>query len=61
MKRRDLEAHLAIYGCLLYRQGGAHSVFVDSSRTKTTAVPRHGEIKKGTVRQICKALGIPEP
>jgi hypothetical protein len=34
---------------------------VEPSQRKITSVPRHREIKEGTVRAICKQLEIPQP
>jgi len=61
MKRIDLERHLRGQGCLLYREGGEHSVWFNPSQRKIASVPRHREIKEGTVRAICKQLEIPQP
>ena len=61
MKRIDLERHLHGQGCLLYREGGEHSVWFNPSQRKIASVPRHREIKEGTVRAICKQLEIPQP
>jgi mRNA interferase HicA len=61
MKLADLERHLRQQGCLLLREGGAHSVWLNPQRRKIASVPRHREIKEGTVRAICKQLEIPRP
>jgi predicted RNA binding protein YcfA (HicA-like mRNA interferase family) len=61
MKLADLERHLRRQGCVFYREGGAHSVWVNPATRKITSVPRHREIKEGTVRAICKQLEIPQP
>jgi mRNA interferase HicA len=61
MKRIDLERHLRGQGCLLYRQGSEHSIWLNPSQRKIASVPRHKEIKAGTVRAICKQLEIPPP
>ncbi|MGC1799349.1 MAG: type II toxin-antitoxin system HicA family toxin [Solirubrobacterales bacterium] len=60
MKRRDLERHLRNHGVELLREGGRHSVWgFDAERS--TAVPRHRELRYGLARKICKDLGIPPP
>lgn len=63
MKRHDLERHLRIHRAELLREGARHSVWAiggaDSDRI--AAVPRHNEIKTGTVRGISKELDIPAP
>lgn len=61
MKLAELERHLRHHGCVLYREGGAHSIWFNPASHKITSVPRHREIKEGTVRAICKQLEIPRP
>jgi len=59
MKLADLGRHLQQYGCVLYREGGSHSIWLNPKNRKIASVPRHREIKEGTVRAICKQLEIP--
>jgi len=54
LERIALERYLRGQGCLLYREGGGHSIWLNPSQ-----LPRHREIKEGTVRAICKQLEIP--
>lgn len=61
MKRRELIRHLVAQGCFLYREGGNHSIYVNSHTNATTAVPRHAEIDRFLARKICRDLGIREP
>jgi len=61
MKLVDLERHLRRHACTFYREGGAQSVWVNHATRKVASVPRHREIKEGTVRVICKQLEIPQP
>jgi len=61
MKLRDLEQHLRRQGCVFFREGGAHTVWLNPSNRKLASVPRHGEIKEATIRSICKQLEIPRP
>ena len=61
MKLAELERHLRQNGCVLHREGGAHSTWLNPTSHKITSVPRHREIKEGTVRAICKQLEIPRP
>jgi len=61
MKRIDLVAHLRKNDCILLREGGGHSIYFNPSNLKTSAVPRHREIKEFTARKICKDLDIPLP
>ena len=44
MKRLDLIRHLEAHGCVLLREGGEHTVYVNRAKAKTSTVPRHREI-----------------
>jgi predicted RNA binding protein YcfA (HicA-like mRNA interferase family) len=61
MKRIDLERHLRNRVVPRYREGGGHAVWLNPSKRKVASIPRHREIKEGTVRAICKQLEIPQP
>ena len=61
MKRVDLLRHLQQHGCVLLREGGRHSVFVNRAAQKVTTVPRHREINDFLARKICRDLEIPQP
>lgn len=61
MKRGDFERHLKKNGCVLLREGGNHSIFVNKGDGRRSAVPRHGELGPGIVRKICDELGIDRP
>lgn len=61
MKLADLNRHLHQKGCVLYREGGAHTIWLHPDRGTIASVPRHREIKEGTVRAICKQLEFPQP
>jgi mRNA interferase HicA len=61
MKLGDLERHLRARGCVFFREGGAHTVWLNPAHRKIASVPRHREIKEGTVHAICKQLEIPRP
>jgi mRNA interferase HicA len=61
MKRTDLLRHLQQHGCVLLREGGKHSVFVNRVTRKVTTVPRHREINDFLARKICRDLEIPQP
>jgi predicted RNA binding protein YcfA (HicA-like mRNA interferase family) len=61
MKRVDLERYLREEGCVPYREGGGHSIGLNPAQRRIASVPRHREIKEGTVRAICKQLQIPQP
>ena len=61
MKRNLLIRYLAEHGCILYREGGRHSVFINTMTARKIALPRHPEINDILVKEICKELGIPYP
>jgi predicted RNA binding protein YcfA (HicA-like mRNA interferase family) len=61
VKRRDLIRHLEVHGCVLLREGGSHSVYVNRAAQKTSTVPRHREVNDFLARKICRDLQIPEP
>jgi mRNA interferase HicA len=61
MKRTDLVRHLARNGCELLREGKKHSVFVNRTKRRSSAVPRHVEIREFLAKKICKDLEIAEP
>ncbi|HEY5913267.1 MAG TPA: type II toxin-antitoxin system HicA family toxin [Verrucomicrobiae bacterium] len=60
MKLADLERHLRLHGCVLKRQGGAHTIWEDPANRTWTAVPRHREVKDHLARRICRQLEIPQ-
>ena len=55
MKRRNLEQHLRKHGCVLERES-KHSIWKNPTFNVISAVPRHAEIPRGTVRAICRDL-----
>lgn len=61
MKRDDLIRHLQQRGCVLHREGGKHSIYINRATGKATAVPRHREINDFLARKICRDLEIVEP
>lgn len=61
MKRRDLIRHLEAHGCEKLREGGDHTMYVNRSARKVSAVPRHREINEFLARRICRDLQVPDP
>lgn len=61
MKRTELVRHVEQHGCLLLREGGSHSVYVNRAARKTSTVPRHREINDYLARKICRDLEVPAP
>ena len=61
MKRDDLLRHLRQFGCVLLREGGKHSVYVNRAAQKSSAIPRHREINDFLAKKICRDLDVKEP
>lgn len=61
MNRKKLERHLTQHNCAFYGRGGEHDKWRRLDLPLGTVIPRHKEIKHGTVKSICKDLGIPSP
>jgi mRNA interferase HicA len=61
MKRRELLKHLQNHGCVLLREGGSHSWWINTEQNRRSAVPRHNEINDKLILKICKDLGVPRP
>lgn len=61
MKRHDLIRHLELHGCVLVREGGNHSQYLNPANGKRSSVPRHNEINDHLAKKICRQLGIPVP
>jgi len=61
MKRRDLIRHLEQQGCVLFREGSSHTVYVNRAAKKTSTIPRHREINDFLARKICRDLEVQEP
>ena len=60
MKRSTLLQHLRRNGCVLKREGGSHSLWMNPVNGAVEAVPRHTEIPNHLARKICRGLGVPE-
>ncbi|TNF43829.1 MAG: type II toxin-antitoxin system HicA family toxin [Bacteroidetes bacterium] len=58
MKRTTLIKHLRRNDCILIREGGNHSWWLNPQKNLRSAVPRHSEIKELLVKKICIDLGI---
>jgi mRNA interferase HicA len=59
MNRREFLRHLREQGCVLVREGGRHSWWLNPAQSKRSSVPRHNEIVDQLARKICRDLGIP--
>ena len=60
MKQGDLLRHLRFHGCVLKREGGSHSIWLNPKNGQQEAVPRHTEVANLLARKICRGLSIPE-
>jgi predicted RNA binding protein YcfA (HicA-like mRNA interferase family) len=61
VKRLDFVRRLEAHGCVLLREGGKHSIYVNRAARKVSSVPRHREINDQLCRKICRDLQIPRP
>ena len=55
---QDLAQALQRAGFQLDRQKGSHMVFVHPQSNRTVVVPRHDELKPGTVAAILRETGL---
>jgi hypothetical protein len=60
VKRGSLLRHLRRHGCVLKREGAAHSLWTNPTNGTVEAVPRHTEIPNMLAKKICRNLGVPE-
>lgn len=60
LQHNELYKKLSQSGCMIYRHGGSHDIWINPVTGARAAVPRHGteEVKKGTLRSILKKLGV---
>lgn len=61
MQRRHLIAHLEDNGCVFLREGGSHTVYMNTVTSALSTIPRHSEINAFLARKICKDLGVRVP
>lgn len=59
MKRNAFLKHLKANGCILAREGGNHSLFLNPQNGKKSTVGRHPELSDLMCKIICKQLEIP--
>jgi hypothetical protein len=58
MKRSELIRQLVAAGCVLYRHGAKHDIYLNPANGKKQPVPRHMEIDDHLARHIKRHLGI---
>jgi hypothetical protein len=61
MKRHKLLRYLRLHGCQVEKEGGDHTWVRNLTNGLRSFVPRHVEVKPGTVRTICRHLAVPPP
>ena len=55
---RDVVRALERAGFVFDRQKGGHMVYYHPQTNATAVIPRHREIKKGTLREILRQAGL---
>ena len=58
MKLTALLRHLFHHGCSILREGGKHTVVLNTLTQRISSVPRHNEIDEFLAKKICRDLGI---
>ncbi len=58
MKRRQLIKHLHDQGCVIDREGGGHTIYINPKNGKKAPVPRHTEIDDVLAKKICRQLEV---
>jgi len=58
MKRSELIRQLTEVGCVLYRHGSRHDIYLNPSTGQKQPVPRHSEIDDALAKHIKKYLGL---
>jgi mRNA interferase HicA len=58
MKRTELIRQLTEHGCVLYRHGSRHDIYLNPSTGQKQPIPRHSEVDENLAKHIIKYLGI---
>ncbi|MCL6613299.1 MAG: type II toxin-antitoxin system HicA family toxin [Firmicutes bacterium] len=58
MKREELIRELTSQGCILYRHGARHDVYLNPATGQKQPIPRHTEIDDALAKHIIKYLGL---
>ena len=58
MKRGELIPQLVAAGCILYRHGARHDIYLNPANGKKQPVPRHTEVDDKLAKHIKRHLGI---
>ena len=60
MKREKVLKYFRQYDCEVFREGKRHTIIINRTNDKVTALPRHPDINDKLVISLCKDLGIPK-
>ena len=60
MKREKILKYFKQYGCEVFREGKRHTIIINLTNEKVTALPRHPDINDKLVLSMCKDLEIPK-
>ena len=60
MKREKLFKYFREHNCTIFREGARHTIVINLTNDKVTAVPRHTDINDKLVLSMCKDLNIPK-
>ena len=58
MKRSELLKQIKKEGCIFYRSGSRHDIYINPKTGQKQPIPRHLEIDNGLANHIKKYLGI---
>lgn len=58
MKRKAFIKELTRKGCVLFRHGSRHDIYLNPKTGQKQPVPRHTELDEGLARHIRKYLGL---
>ncbi len=60
MKRNEFLKHLKKFNCNLLREGGRHSLFINTTNGKQSAVLRHPELLIYCAKLFASSLKFPQ-
>jgi mRNA interferase HicA len=58
MKRSEFIGEIVRKGCVLYRHGKKHDIYLNNNNGRRAPVPRHQEVKNTLCRLIRRQLGL---
>ncbi|MDD3623920.1 MAG: type II toxin-antitoxin system HicA family toxin [Bacilli bacterium] len=58
MKRSELLKQIKEEGCIFYRSGSRHDIYINPKTGQKQPIPRHSEIDNDLANHIKKYLGI---